>query len=157
VILREGLLSGVRVTVEPVGPAPLAAEIRDRLVALGGELASPPATLVVDASGADGPRAALDGAWDVIQPASAALIETGGQIVVIAPRPGSAAAEASRAGLENLSRTLSVEWSRYAIRPVTILPGTATSPAEVAELVAFLASEAGSYYAGCAFTLGSAS
>jgi hypothetical protein len=39
---------------------------------------------------------------------------------------------------------------------VAILPGTATSPAEVAELVAFLASGAGAYYAGCAFTLGSA-
>jgi NAD(P)-dependent dehydrogenase (short-subunit alcohol dehydrogenase family) len=78
----------------------------------------------------------------------------GGQIVVLAPPPGDAAAEASRAGLENLSRTLSIEWARHAIRPVTVLPGAATSPAEVAELVAFLASPAGAYYSGCAFTLG---
>jgi NAD(P)-dependent dehydrogenase (short-subunit alcohol dehydrogenase family) len=55
-----------------------------------------------------------------------------------------------------MARTLSIEWARHAVRPVTILPGTATSPAEVAELVAFLASPAGAYYAGCAFTLGSA-
>jgi hypothetical protein len=80
----------------------------------------------------------------------------GGQIVVLAPPPGDAAAEGSRAGLENLSRTLSIEWARHAVRPVTLLPGAGTSPAEVAELVAFLASRAGGYYAGCAFTLGSA-
>jgi NAD(P)-dependent dehydrogenase (short-subunit alcohol dehydrogenase family) len=155
VILRDGVLAGVRLTVH--GRGEFATATRDRAVALGAIAAPPPATLVVDASGSDGPREALDGTWDVIQPASAAMIETGGQIVVLAPRPGSVAAEASRAGLENLSRTLSVEWSRYSIRPVTILPGTGTSPAEVAELVAFLASGAGSYYAGCAFTLGSVS
>ena len=34
--------------------------------------------------------------------------------------------------------------------PVTVLPGEAGA---VAELVAFLASPAGAYYAGCAFTL----
>jgi NAD(P)-dependent dehydrogenase (short-subunit alcohol dehydrogenase family) len=78
----------------------------------------------------------------------------GGLIVLIAPRPGSPAAEAARAGLENLARTLSVEWARFEVRPVAILPGDATSSAEVAELVAYLASPAGAYYSGCAFTLG---
>jgi hypothetical protein len=39
---------------------------------------------------------------------------------------------------------------------VAILPGDATSPAEAAELVAFLASPAGEYYSGCAFTMGAA-
>ena len=43
---------------------------------------------------------------------------------------------------------------RFQIRPVAILPGTATSSAEVAELVAFLTSPAGEYYSGCAFELG---
>jgi hypothetical protein len=48
-------------------------------------------------------------------------------------------------------------WSRTArrgIRPVAIHPGATTSPAEVAELVAFLASPAGAYYSGCRFDLG---
>ena len=58
--------------------------------------------------------------------------------------------------VENLARTLSVEWARFSVRPVAILPGTAGSPAEVAELVAFLASPAGECYSGCAFELGSA-
>jgi hypothetical protein len=35
------------------------------------------------------------------------------------------------------------------------VPGNETSSAEVAELVAFLASPAGEYYSGCAFELGS--
>jgi hypothetical protein len=36
---------------------------------------------------------------------------------------------------------------------VAILPGDGTAAAGVAELVAFLASPAGAYYSGCAFTL----
>jgi NAD(P)-dependent dehydrogenase (short-subunit alcohol dehydrogenase family) len=101
-------------------------------------------------------RAALDGAWLAIRPvARAAMIDAGGgRIVLLAPPPGGAAASAARAGLENLARTLSIEWARFAVRPVAILPGTATSPAEVAELAAFLASPAGEYYSGCAFELG---
>ena len=105
-----------------------------------------------------GVRAALDGAWLAVRPvATAAMIEHGGGLIVLlAPRPGSAEAAAARAGLENLARTLSVEWARFQVRPVAILPGDATSPAEVAELAAFLASPAGEYYSGCAFTLGAA-
>ena len=45
---------------------------------------------------------------------------------------------------------------RRARRPVAVVPGAATSSAEVAELVAFLASAAGAYYSGCAFTMGAA-
>ena len=103
-------------------------------------------------------RLALDGAWLAIRPvARGAMIERGGgRILLLAPRPGGAGAAAARAGLENLARTLSVEWARFAIRPVAILPGAATSPAEVAELAAFLASPAGEYYSGCAFELGAA-
>ena len=157
-VLRAGVLEGLRVTIAPLAPSNFFAPLHDRLAALGATLDPPADTLVVDAGGADEPRAALDGAWDVIRPAAEAMIAAGdgGQILLLAPPPGDAHAEAARAGLENLARTLSVEWARYAIRPVTLLPGTATSPAEVAELVAFLASPAGGYYAGCAFTLGSA-
>ena len=103
--------------------------------------------LVWDASprGIDGVHAVLDGAWLAIRPvATAAMIDRGGGLIVLlAPRPGSAAAEAARAGLENLARTLSVEWARFGVRPVAVLPGDATSPAEVAELVAFLAPAGG--------------
>ena len=78
----------------------------------------------------------------------------GGQLLLLAPPPGDAGAEAARAGLENLARTLSIEWARHGIRPVAILPGAATEPEEVAELAAFLASPAGDYYSGCHFRLG---
>jgi hypothetical protein len=157
-VLRAGVLDGVRVAVEAVAPSPLTSAVCDRVAALGATVTGDrPATVVVDAGGAGEPRAALDGAWDVIRPAAEAMIAgDGGQILLLAPPPGDAHAEAARAGLENLARTLSVEWARHAIRPVAILPGTTTSPADVAELVAFLASPAGGYYAGCAFTLGSA-
>ena len=53
--------------------------------------------------------------------------------------------------MENLARTLSIEWARHEIRTVTI--HQATDPHQTAELTAFLASRAGAYYAGCAFTL----
>jgi hypothetical protein len=36
---------------------------------------------------------------------------------------------------------------------VAILPGPGSADAEVAELVAYLASSAGAYYSGCAFAL----
>ena len=74
-----------------------------------------------------------------------------GLIVLLSPQPKDAHHAAARAGLENLARTLSVEWARHAIRPVTIHQGS--DPRATAELVAFLASRAGAYYAGCAFTL----
>jgi NAD(P)-dependent dehydrogenase (short-subunit alcohol dehydrogenase family) len=149
-VLRAGLLAGVGVTV--AGDGRFADAELGRLAALGavegGDVS------VWDASAASEPRAALDTAWDAVLPAAEAMIAgSGGQLVLLAPPPGGAVVEAARAGLENMARTLSIEWARHAIRPVAILPGTATSPAEVAELVAFLASRAGAYYSGCALTL----
>ncbi|HWD10342.1 MAG TPA: hypothetical protein VG366_00750 [Solirubrobacteraceae bacterium] len=80
--------------------------------------------------------------------------ERGGRIVYIAPAPDAGAhADAARAGLENLARTLSIEWARYAITPVTIAPGTATPAGEVAALTAYLASPAGAYFSGCLLDL----
>ena len=78
----------------------------------------------------------------------------GGKLLLIAPPPCDAGAQAARAGLENLARTLSVEWSQYGIRTAALLPGEATDPEEVAELAAFLASNAGDYYSGCHFRMG---
>jgi NAD(P)-dependent dehydrogenase (short-subunit alcohol dehydrogenase family) len=183
-VLRDGLLDGSAIVVAGAGELGSAAAARAaELGASVHELAVDPwgdepafagaADVLVwdgaaafaaaaDGAGADGAggvdrvRAALDGAWLAVRPvARAAMIEAGGgRIVLLAPRPGGAGAAAARAGLENLARTLSVEWARFEVRTVAILPGQATAAAEVAELVAFLASRAGEYYSGCAFELG---
>ena len=151
-LLRAGLLEGAEVLV--TGDGDLAAPVRERLYALGAEEGR--GVLVVDASappaGGDGVRAALDGAWDAIRPvANEAMIPAGrGLIVLLAPRPGDAHAAAARAGLENLARTLSVEWARFQVRTVAVLPGATEA---VTELVAYLASPAGAYFSGCAFEL----
>jgi len=112
--------------------------------------------LVWDGASLSGPRDVLDGAWLALRPTAQAMIETesGGKLLLIAAQPSDAAAAAARAGVENLARTLSIEWARYGIRTAALLPGNATEPDEVAELTAFLASRAGDYYSGCAFDLG---
>jgi NAD(P)-dependent dehydrogenase (short-subunit alcohol dehydrogenase family) len=76
------------------------------------------------------------------------------RIVLVAPAPGAGEhADAARAALENLARTLSIEWSRHAITPVAIAPGEDTAADEVAALVAYLASPAGAYFSGCLLDL----
>ena len=62
-------------------------------------------------------------------------------------------ADAARAGLENLARTLSIEWARYGITTVAIAPGEKTAASEVAALIAYLASPAGAYFSGCLLDL----
>jgi NAD(P)-dependent dehydrogenase (short-subunit alcohol dehydrogenase family) len=106
--------------------------------------------------------ACLDGAWEATRAvASAAFIDAGrpGRVVYLAPpstadgSQGATHADAARAGLENLARTLSIEWARYTVTLVTIAPGERTSAGEVAALTAFLGSTAGAYYSGCLFDL----
>lgn len=147
-VLRPGLLAGVGITVTGRAAEP----VRRRLQELG---ATPGTDVLVHAcptpADADGVRAALDGAWDAIR--AVKLPPDPGLIVLLGPPPGDPHRAAARAGLENLARTLSIEWARHGIRPVAILPGPRTSPGEVAELAGFLASRAGAYYAGCAFSL----
>ena len=148
-VLRDGVLAGTAMAF--AGDGALGRAVAARAADLGaGEGLD---VLVYDPG--DAPMLeALDGAWDAIRPASAEMIEAGGgRILLVAPPPGGAEAEAVRAGLENLARTLSVEWARFQIRPVAILPGSAAGSAEVAELACFLASPAGEYYSGCAFEL----
>jgi hypothetical protein len=132
-----------RVVVEPTGDEAERRDHVDVVVWDGGSLA--------------GPRDVLDAAWLALRPEARAMIdaEAGGKLLLVAPPPFDAAAEAARAGTENLARTLSVEWARYGIRTAALLPGSATEPEEVAELAAFLASRAGDYYSGCRFDLGS--
>jgi hypothetical protein len=146
-VLKPSLLRGVGFTVTGSATPP---EIATRLTELGAKQgtdvlvhgAAPP-------TDANGVRAALDDAWDAIR--AIKLPPTPGLIVLLSPPQHDAHHAAARAGLENLSRTLSIEWARYGIRPVTIHQGA--DPNATAELVAFLASKAGAYYAGCAFTL----
>jgi citronellol/citronellal dehydrogenase len=106
-------------------------------------------------------RACLDASWNVTRAvANRAFLpgDRGGRIVYIAPAPdGSEHADAARAGLENLARTLSIEWARHGITAVTIAAragGAAGAGAgQVAALTAYLASPAGAYFSGCLLDL----
>jgi NAD(P)-dependent dehydrogenase (short-subunit alcohol dehydrogenase family) len=101
----------------------------------------------------EGLLAAIDDCWTAVRSvANGALIpgERGGKVVLVAP--GVAAgrfAGACRAALENVARTLSIEWARYTITATMIAPGAATSDDDIAALVSFLCSPAGDYYSGC--------
>jgi citronellol/citronellal dehydrogenase len=101
-------------------------------------------------------RACLDSAWNVTRAVvDGAFLPSarGGRIVYLAPcADGGEHADAACAGLENLARTLSIEWARHGITPVTIAPGASTM-GEVAGLVAYLASPAGAYFSGCLLDL----
>lgn len=100
----------------------------------------------------------LHQAWLAVREvAVGALIESSepGKVVLIAPGPDAGPhAEAAAAALENLVRTLSVEWARYGVTAVAVVPGTAAQGAQLAELVAFLCSPAGEYLSGCRLDLG---
>jgi NAD(P)-dependent dehydrogenase (short-subunit alcohol dehydrogenase family) len=119
--------------------------------------------LVVDGAGLfaqAGLRACLDAAWNVTRAVvnhaflSADPSPDPRRIVYLAPPPGAGeSAGAARAGLENLSRTLSTEWARHRITVVTIAPGDTTTADEVAALCAYLASPAGDYFSGCLLDL----
>jgi hypothetical protein len=110
--------------------------------------------------GEAGLTAALNDAWQhVSAAANHALIPSGdgGKVVLIAPRAGVGRhADAARAALENLARTLSIEWARYGITTTAVAPGASTSEDDVALLVAFVLSAAGDYFSGCRFELGAA-
>jgi|HubBroStandDraft_2_1064218.scaffolds.fasta_scaffold00580_10 3-oxoacyl-[acyl-carrier protein] reductase len=120
-------------------------------------------------------RACLDTSWTVTRAVvNRAFLpdRRGGRIVYLAPaRDAGAHADAARAGLENLARTLSIEWARHGITTIAIVPGTSvtagtSTPAltatsarhkavvgEVAALTAYIASAAGAYFSGCLLDL----
>ena len=181
---RPGLLDDRRVAIAGDGEAARAA--RERLQALGAHVEAltgavladedgaagwarehaPVHALLVDAAdtfaagGPDALRAALEHAWRAGRALGAgAMIESQipGRLLFLAPAPDAGPhAPAARAALENLARTLSVEWARFGITAVAITPGTTTTPAELAELICFVVSPAGAYFSGCRFDLGSA-
>ena len=109
-----------------------------------------------DDSARESLRVCLDVAWIATRAVvNGAFLpgERGGRIVYLAPlADGGEHADAACAGLENLARTLSIEWARHGIGTVTIAPGVATA-GEVAALVAYLASPAGAYFSGCLLDL----
>ncbi len=164
IALAGGPLAGLGEALGSLGASVIVAE-GDSVSEEWARERAPLDALVYDAGRAfaagaqDGLRMALEHAWEAIHAAAAgALIpgEHGGKIVLIGPRPDSGPhAEAARAALENLARTLSVEWARYRITVAMIAPGVATSAEELETLVAFMASFAGDYFTGCRFDLGS--
>jgi citronellol/citronellal dehydrogenase len=120
--------------------------------------------LVVDAAatfaaGAGAPQldACLNAAWTVTRAVFNLAFQPrgqGGRILYLAPPEDAGVySDPARAGLENLSRTLSIEWSRHGVTAVTVAPGVTTTGGEVATLAAFLASPAGAYFSGCLLDL----
>jgi NAD(P)-dependent dehydrogenase (short-subunit alcohol dehydrogenase family) len=182
-VLRHSLLQGRAIALSGAVPDDVAdglASLGARIEQIDGEAQlgegeervgdwararAPLDAVVYDAGGAfDGGgdralRAALEGAWVAVREvATGALIPGGGgKVLLISPRPDAGGfAEAARAALENLARTLSVEWARYGVSAAMIAPGSATSDEQLAELVSFLVSEAGAYVSGCRLELGGA-
>ena len=130
-------------------------------------------------------RLNLEGTWLMTHAvATKAMIPAGGGKVVsvtLSPHhgmPGMAHSSAARAGVENLTRALSIEWARFNIRltavasghfatealrkyPEPVFEGMARTvplgrlgePEEQAWLIAFIASPAGDYLTGTTITL----
>jgi hypothetical protein len=177
-LLRSGLLEGRAVAASGGVPVPVVrglAALGARVVELGSGLDeddardwaashAPLHALVYDTGeafgggGEAGLSRALERAWVATRAvATGALIPGGaGKVLLIAPRlaGGGRFARAAQAALENLARTLSVEWARYGVTAVAIGRGAAISADGLAELVCFLVSPAGDYFSGCRFELG---
>jgi NAD(P)-dependent dehydrogenase (short-subunit alcohol dehydrogenase family) len=166
-ILRAGVLDGVRVAWAGAGRD----ELADELERLGASVCQPSTDgeltgVVFDgrttfgAGGKDGLMALLEQAWAAVHEVSSRLIasQRPAKVLLIAP-PADAGPQsaAARAALENLARTLSVEWARYTITTTAILPGASTTPEELRDLACFLLSPAGDYFSGCALELGAVS
>ena len=128
----------------------------------------------------------VQGTWNMTQAAAtkAFIPQEGGKVisVTLSPHngmPGMVHSGAARAAVENMMRTLSVEWSRFGIRLCAIAPGQFDTevfrtkypqvvvdsvprtiplgrlgrPEEMAWLVAYLASPAGDFFSGAVLTL----
>lgn len=166
-LLRPGILDGITVTHAAASPgehgraaagacAALGAAVSELRVDPAGDApeAAPADVLVWDGAGAfaarsgvEAVRDCLDGAWLALR---AGTRLEGGKAVLIAPPAGDEHAAGARAGIENLARTLSIEWSRFGVRIVAVLPG---APEAAGQVVAYLASRAGDYFSGTALEL----
>jgi NAD(P)-dependent dehydrogenase (short-subunit alcohol dehydrogenase family) len=107
--------------------------------------------------GRDALSACLQQSWVLTRALAARAFlerERPGRILYLAPSPDAGVhAPAACAGLENLARTLSIEWARRQVTAVAIAPGERTAAGELAALCAYLASPAGSYFSGCLLDL----
>ena len=168
-ILRDDLLAGRTVATNAAGDLlealkALGAEVVDAGGAEAGEPGDAVDALVHDArtafadGGPDALLAALEIMWATIaNTANASLIpsDRGGKVVLIAPEAGAGEyADAARAAIENLARTLSTEWARHGITTTAMTPRAGTRESDLAVLVAFIVSEAGDYHSGARLELG---
>jgi NAD(P)-dependent dehydrogenase (short-subunit alcohol dehydrogenase family) len=124
--------------------APLNALVYDSGAAFGG-------------GGSDALLGMMQKAWAAVREvAVGALIDGAGpaKVLLLAPRPAAGpGASAASASLENLARTLSVEWARHGVTAVMVAPGASSSEAELSQLICFLCSPAGDYFSGCRIEL----
>jgi hypothetical protein len=179
-LLRAGLLEGHGVALAGSAGDAIAVALRDlgaRVQALEDQAErgeedlgrwagenGPLRAVVYDARasfGNGGPEAlmqAMHQAWLAVREvAVGALIPSPepGKVVLIGPaQDAGPQSEAAGAALENLARTLSVEWARYEVTTVMVAPGPGLDESRLAELVAFLCSPAGDYVSGCRLELG---
>lgn len=170
-LLREGLLDG-----RAVATAGVSEQVRRTLTGLGARVEdlatdgglgedeeqvgdwarahAPLHALVYDAATAH----STDAVWVAIREvAVGALIPepAPGKVVLIAPRPGPGEhARALGAALDNLARTLSVEWARFGVTVVALAPGEGATDEQLAQLICLLCSHAGDYFSGCRLELG---
>jgi NAD(P)-dependent dehydrogenase (short-subunit alcohol dehydrogenase family) len=181
-VLREELLAGRAVALaggvsDPVRDALVGLGARVEAVPGGDQLAddeartgewarahAPLNAVVYDAAstffggGATALAATIEQGWVAVREvANGALIPAGapGKVLLLGPRPDAGPlAAAACAALENLARTLSVEWARYGLTAAMVAPGETTTEQQLAELVCFLVSRAGEYFSGCRLDLG---
>lgn len=167
VLLDAASLEGLGATVRRLDlpdcedPQELESKIGSRVEAFGAELEATGMLLVDGGSlfgngGETGLGRCLACTWSAVRALAGAAFLTGsegGRIVLLAPRAGLDRALAAAAGLENLARTLSIEWARFGVTTVAVAPGQDTSCADLTMLAGFLASSAGSYYSGCLMDL----
>lgn len=151
-IFREGLLEGRSIAL--AGPVP--DQVREALAALGAAVGqldgqapkAPLDVLICAAEVSEDLRedALLEREWTMVQAVAAEVFipASAGRIVLLAPRH----APVEQAALENLARTLSVEWARYGITATAIAPAAETSDEQLATLLTYLCSPAGAYFSG---------
>jgi NAD(P)-dependent dehydrogenase (short-subunit alcohol dehydrogenase family) len=179
-VLRDGLLDGRAVALAG-GPS---ADIAAALERLGARVEAVPALdgadeervgewarsrtplhALIYVAGAGDLEDLLADVWVAVREvATGALIPggEGGKIVLVAPTAGAgppsasetASTSAAQAGLENLARTLSVEWARFGVTVVAVAPGPHLSDGQLPQFVCYLVSVAGDYFSGTRFDLG---
>jgi hypothetical protein len=151
-IFRQGLLEGS--TIALAGPFPDAvrstlSELGAAVAHLDGQAPTAPLDVLLCAARVSADLregVLLEQEWTVVQAVAAEVFipARAGRIVLLAPPR----APVVRAALENLARSLSVEWARYGITATAIAPGPETSDEQLATLITYLCSPAGAYFSG---------